>query len=70
MVDAPLVAMVCRGVFPDEYDIGGSRCYLSEDLLQRIAAILQTTINQEQIDALVQAFRQSILYNQEFSIAY
>jgi CRISPR-associated endonuclease Cas1 len=67
MVDDPLFALAREGIPADEYDIGGTRCYLSEDLIQHIMAILQQSIHQDVIDAKVLAFRQSILYNQEFN---
>jgi CRISPR-associated protein Cas1 len=66
MVDDPLFAIAREGIPADEYDIGGTRCYLSEDLIQHIVAVLQQTIKQEVIDAQVIAFRQSLLYNREF----
>ncbi|MDD1678417.1 MAG: CRISPR-associated endonuclease Cas1, partial [Methanomicrobiales archaeon] len=70
MVDATIFDLANAGIPPEEYDIGGSRCYLSEDLIQQIAAALQKTIRQEEIDAQVNAFRQAILYNREFSAIY
>jgi CRISPR-associated protein Cas1 len=66
MVDDPLFDIAREGIPADEYDIGGTRCYLSEDLIQRIVATLQQTIRSEIIDAQVLAFRQSLLYNREF----
>jgi CRISPR-associated protein Cas1 len=66
MVDDPLFAIAREGIPADEYDIGGTRCYLSEELIQRIAAALQQTIDQERIDHQVVAFRQSVLNNREF----
>jgi CRISPR-associated protein Cas1 len=66
MVDDPLFAIAREGIPADEYDIGGTRCYLSEELIQHIIAALQHTIDQERIDNQVVAFRQSILFNREF----
>jgi CRISPR-associated endonuclease Cas1 len=70
MVDAPLFAMANAGIPPEEYDIGGSRCYLSEDLVQQIASSLQKTIRQEEIDAQVNALSQAVLHNAEFAAIY
>jgi CRISPR-associated protein Cas1 len=66
MIDDPLFAIAREGIPADEYDIGGTRCYLSDDLIQRIVIALQGTINQELIDAQVVSFRQSLLYNKDF----
>jgi CRISPR/Cas system-associated endonuclease Cas1 len=66
MVDEPLFDIAREGIHAEEYDIGGTRCYLSEDLIQRIVSVLQQTIHPETIDTKVLAFRQSLLHNQEF----
>jgi CRISPR-associated protein Cas1 len=66
MVDDVLFAIAREGIPADEYDIGGTRCYLSEDLIQQIATRLQQTIDQQRIDSQVLAFRESLLHNQEF----
>lgn len=64
MVDEPLFTMAYDGIPADEYDIGGTRCYLSEELIHRIVTILQNIIDQEKIDAQVTSFRESILLYQ------
>ncbi|MDD1679970.1 MAG: CRISPR-associated endonuclease Cas1 [Methanomicrobiales archaeon] len=66
MVDEPLFTIAHEGIPAEDYDIGGTRCYLSEDLIQRIVSVLQQTIGQDVIDNQVAAFRRSLLYNEEF----
>ena len=70
MVDTPLFALAREGIFSEDYDIGSTRCYLSDDLIRALVLALKKTIDQGAIDNQVNAFQQSILYNREFSIVY
>ncbi len=71
MVDVPLISFACEGIPPYEFDLsGGTRCYLSEDLVDQIAARLHATIDQAAIDRHVQMFRNALLTGTEFVLSY
>ena len=71
MVDAALIALACEGIQSYEFDLdGGTRCYLSEDMVNRIAARLHSTIDQTAIDTHVRSFRDALLTGTDFILSY
>lgn len=68
MVDRAVFAIAREGIFPEEYECSGSRCVLSDELVQRLASRIRETIDQELIDTQVTVFRDAILKKTEFVV--
>lgn len=70
MVDAAVMSMGNAGISPQEYDTEGTRCHLSERLIEGLVSELRSRIDQRAINAHVLNFRSALLEREEFTVSY
>lgn len=70
MVDAAILATVNGGILPSEYDTEGSRCHLSETLIERLLGELRPRIDGDAIDLHVLHLRSALLERKEFTVSF
>jgi CRISPR-associated endonuclease Cas1 len=68
MVDQQIFELLNNGISPEDYEIGSSRCHLSERLTNQIAHLLRDTIVQEEIDTYIVGLKSSMINNEEFAV--
>ncbi|WP_158303672.1 CRISPR-associated endonuclease Cas1 [Methanosphaerula palustris] len=68
MVDQPIFALVRQGITASDYEIGESRCTLSDALIRRMLLHLQTSIEVTAIGRQVEMLADALIRNREFQI--
>ncbi len=68
MVDDAVFGIARKGLHEGDFEHGDRRCHLSEGLVSRLLAMLHTSVEGEEIEALVARFRDSLLNNRPFSV--
>lgn len=70
MVDVAVVATIHAGILPHEFDAEGTRCHLSEGLIERLVSALRLLIDQDRINTHVLNFKRAVLEREEFTVTY
>lgn len=68
MVDQPVFALVRQGIAAGDYEIGESRCTLSDALIRRVLHQLQTSIGEAAIGRQVEVLADALVSGREFRI--
>ncbi len=68
MVDQPVFALVRQGIAPSDYEVGESRCTLSDALIRRVLQQLQTSIGEVAIGRQVEVLSDALVNGREFRI--
>jgi CRISPR-associated endonuclease Cas1 len=70
MIDAAIIQIAKDALKSTDYEQTPTRCMLSDDLIKKIIAIFQRSINNQRIDEQVYNFYNAITTNQDFKVLY
>lgn len=68
MVDRIVLALARKGLSPEAYECGPSRCILSDSLMERLTESFRAAICQGTIDIQVKVLRDALLKKSEFRV--
>jgi CRISPR-associated endonuclease Cas1 len=68
MVDVAVFRRAREAIKPEDYDVGMTRCHLSEDLAKNVSNDLRQSIEQDKIDEFVGIFKDALLNDGKFCV--
>lgn len=70
MIDETVVRVAAERISPDDFEISGNRCILSDELVRRLINLFKTSIRVGQIDEQVCSLVHALQDHEEFRILY
>ena len=70
MIDETVIRVAAERISPDDFEISGNRCILSDELVRKLINLFKTSIRVGQIDEQVSSLLHALVDHEEFRILY